>query len=63
MTKAKLIEAIQTKEEELYNEFKEHEKCYGVDSVITNHSCTKWNTIYTLMEHLGIKDKMLNGIK
>jgi hypothetical protein len=63
MTKAKLIEAIQTKEAELYSDFKKCKEHYGFEDEVTQRGCTKWHAIYNLMESLGINDKQNTIIK
>jgi hypothetical protein len=57
MTKAKLIEAMQTKEAELYSDFKVCKEHFGEDDSLTRRSAAQWIVIYNLMESLGISDK------
>ena len=63
MTKAKLIEAIQAREVELYSDFKVCKEHFGGDDSITKRSAAQWIAIYNLMESLGISDKQNTMIK
>ena len=63
MTKAKLIEAMQVREAELYSDFKMYKEHFGDDDSITKRSAAQWIAVYNLMESLGISDKQNTMIK
>lgn len=63
MTKAKLIEAMQVREAELYSDFKVCKEHFGDDDSLTRRSAAQWIAIYNLMESLGISDKQNTMIK
>ena len=63
MTKAKLIEAMQVREEELYSDLKMCKEHFGDDDSLTRRSAAQWIVVYNLMKSLGISDKQNTMIK
>jgi len=55
MTKADMIKSIQKLEAECFLELQNSNNLFGTDHNITDRERIKWNSIYKLMESLGIE--------
>jgi len=55
MTKKEIIQTVQQLEAKAFLQVKLDEKEYGIDSVITRMSRTKWCGMNEMMKKLGIK--------
>jgi hypothetical protein len=55
MTKVDMIKLIQKLEAECFLELQKSKNLFGTDHNITDRERVKWNSIYELMESLGIK--------
>jgi hypothetical protein len=58
MTKAKLIEAIQAREAQLWTKYRKDKEVFGEDNSIARRSCAEWIAVYSLVDDLGLKVKL-----
>ena len=58
MTKAKLIEAMQEREAELWINYRKDRDVFGEENSIARRSCAEWIAVYSLVDDLGLKVKL-----
>jgi hypothetical protein len=58
MTKAKLIEAMQEREAELWINYRKDREVFGEENSIARRSCAEWIAVYSLVDDLGLKVKL-----
>jgi hypothetical protein len=58
MTKAKLIEAMQEREAELWANYRKDREVFGEENSIARRSCAEWIAVYSLVDDLGLKIKL-----
>ena len=58
MTKAKLIEAMQEREAELWTIYRKDREVFGEENSIARRSCAEWIAVYSLVDDLGLKVKL-----
>lgn len=62
MTKSTMITTIQERELDLWKNLKVIERVFGKDSIQAKHKRAAWNSVWTLMNDMGI-EPLERGVK